>query len=177
MTITKKKLYSLIFVLVLIFLLPVTIYFLKERADIRPRAQLAGSANFRLNADTTNIAVGQTMSVLVSVELTQASVRASAVDFMLLYDPNKFNPISFTPITGNNFTDIVILDDAGQQYSAEGNIYNFLRLSMISQKPKEQLPGGTIQLANVTFEARQAGTSIIKFPDDNSNLQVVGTSL
>jgi len=177
MTINKKELYSLIIVLLIIFLLPLTIYFLKQRADIRPKAQLAGSANFRLNANTTNLTNGQTLNVLVSVELTEASLRASGVDFQLLYDPSKFDIVSFTPITGNNFTDIVVFDDSGQTYSGEGGMYSYLRLGMVSVKSKDQLAGGTIQLANVSLLAKQNGNTLIKFPEDNAKLQVVGTAL
>jgi len=176
MTITKKQLYSLIAILALTLFLPLVVYLLKGRFDIRPRALLAGAANFRLNADTTSLSSRQRMNVLVSVELTDANVRTSGVDFYLLYDSSKLSLISLSGQLGNNFTQTVIQEDTGQTYTAE-NGFNYLRLSMVSNKPKVQLSGGTIPLANVTFEAKQNGNASIKFPDDNTKLQVVGTTL
>ena len=174
MTISKKQLISLIWVLALILILPLAVYFLRGRFDIRPKAVLSGVANFKLNSDTPNLTVGQRMNVLVSVELTDAQVKASGVDFHLLYDANKLALISATPTLGNNFTQTIILDDSGQIYSGEGGNYRYLRISVVSQKPQAELPGGTIQLANITFEAKQNGEATIKFPDDNTKLQVVG---
>lgn len=177
MTISKKELYSLLLILFLVLLLPVTLFFLKGRFDIRPRAVLSGVANFKMNPDTTSLTPGQRMNVLVSVELTDANVRTSGVDFTLLYDSNLLSVVSLSPVLGNNFTETVITDNQGLPYTGEGISFNYLRLAVVSRKNKVDLPGGTIALANVTFEAKQTGAATIKFPEDNSKLQVVGTSI
>lgn len=177
MAISKKQLISIILLLSLMLILPLTVYYLKGRFDIRPKAVLSGAANFKLNADKTNLAVGQRLNVLVSLELTNTGVRSSGVDFSLLYDTNKLMLVSATPTLGTNFTQTVILDDTGQLYNGEGNNFSYARISMISEKPASQLPGGTLQLANITFEAIQNGAAIIKFPNDNTQMQVVGTSI
>lgn len=177
MIISKKHLYSLIAILALVAFLPVVVFMLKGKFDIRPRAVLSGAVNFGLTADRTSVSPGETMNVLVSVTLTDQAIRASGVDFRLLFDSSKLNLVSVTPVTGNSFTDVVLLDDAGLPYSGENGTFNYLRLSMVSKKVKADLTGGTIALANVAFQAKQTGSAKIKFPDDNSLLQVVGTSL
>ena len=83
MTISRKEFYSLILILFLVLFLPVVIYFLGARKDIRPKAVLAGAANFRLNADTTSVSVGQRVNVLVSTQITDTNVRVSGADFTL----------------------------------------------------------------------------------------------
>lgn len=177
-TLTKKQLYLILLVLGLIIILPLILISVRQRQEIRPKAVLSGVANFRLNATTTNINVGDSVTVMVSVELTDANVRASGVDFVLLYDKNKLQVTNVSPILGNNFTDSPIVDSQGQPYISEGNgAYNFLRVALISNKANTQLPGGTISLANFTFQGTANGAATIKFPDDNSKLQVVGTTL
>ena len=177
MTMNKKGLVGLISILFLLILLPVVVFFMKGRFDIRPRAQLAGAANFKLTPDRTSLSVGDHINVLVSVELTDTNVRVSGVDFKLLYDMNKFNLLSLTPVTGSGFTDTVLLDNGNANYSGEGGKYKYARLSMVSKQANGSLKGGTVALANATLQARQAGSGIIKFPDNNADLQVVGTAL
>ena len=174
MTISRKQLFGLLAILFLTVLLPLVVFMMKGRFDIRPRAVLSGAADFKLNADKVNLSPGETVNVLVSVALTDQSIKASGVDFSLLFD-KKLEIESVVPVMGS-FTDVVILDDSGSEYSGEGNAYNFVRLSMVSKKAKAELPGGTIALANVSLKASGQGSAKIKFPDDNTKLQVVGTN-
>ena len=177
MTIGKKEFYSLVLILALILLLPVTLYFLKGRFDIRPRAQLAGAANFILTPDTTGIFPGQRVNVLAAVELTDSNIRTTGVDFTLLYDSNLLKVVSLAPVLGNNFTESVLVDDQGLPYLGEGSSYSYVRLALVARKNKADLQQGTVALANITFEAIQSGQATIKLPEDNAVLQVVGTTL
>ncbi|OGG05494.1 hypothetical protein A3D05_01545 [Candidatus Gottesmanbacteria bacterium RIFCSPHIGHO2_02_FULL_40_24] len=177
MTISRKEFYSLILILFLVLFLPVVIYFLGARKDIRPKAVLAGAANFRLNADTTSVSVGQRVNVLVSTQITDTNVRVSGADFTLLYDRDKLNLVSLNPVLGNNFTETVLIDDQNLPYIGEGDVFSYLRLSVVAKKNAADLAGGTVSLANVTFEAKNGGQGIIKFPNENSEMQVVGIIL
>ena len=176
--ISRKQLNSLILIMGLVLLLPVVIYFLGRRMDIRPKASLTGKANFRLNADTTSVNAGQQVNVLVSLELTDPNVRVSAVTFPLLYDGSKLRLNSVTPNTTSGFTEVVWLEQSEQTYPAEGNgQLKFMGLALVNINPTANLSANTVTLANVTFDALVNGDAVIKFPDDNKALQVVGTSL
>src|SRR3989304_8025025 len=107
--ISRKQLHSLILIMGLVLLLPVVIYFLGRRMDIRPKASLTGKANFRLNADTTSVNAGQQVNVLVSLELTDPNVRVSAVTFPLLYDGSKLRLNSVTPNTTRGGSEVLCL--------------------------------------------------------------------
>ena len=175
--ISRKQLNSLILIMGLVLLLPVVIYFLGRRMDIRPKASLTGKANFRLNADTTSVNAGQQVNVLVSLELTDPNVRVSAVTFPLLYDGSKLRLNSVTPNTTSGFTEVVWLEQSEQTYPAEGNgQLKFMGLALVNINPTANLSANTVTLANVTFDALVNGDATIKFPDDNNALQVVGTT-
>lgn len=174
MILTRKQLLSIIFLVVLIFALPLAIFLSQKRQDIRPHA-ISGQANFLLSADNTSVHVGDNVTVLVSLQLTDPSVRASGADFVLLYDKNLLVPTNVVPaVTGSDpngkFTDAPIVTKDGNF----DNTYNFVRVSEVSRKSNDSLPGGTFSLATVTFSAKSDGAATIKFPDDNSQLQVVG---
>lgn len=173
----KKQLTLLIVSLVLVITLPLIIYVVRGTLDIRPRA-LTGEANLSLSADTTDTQVGGEINVLASMQLTEPSLRVSGVDFMLLYDKNSLEVVSITPsITSNDpnaaFTDAVHSSSGG----SFNNTFNFLRVVMTATKPSAQLSGGTIKLASIKFRAKVSGTAVIKYPDDNSQMEIVGISL
>lgn len=176
MSITQKHIISLFFLIALVSLLPIAIFLVGKRQDIRPRA-LQGYANFQLSADTQNAQTGQVVNVLSSLLLTQSNLRVSGVDFILLYEKDKFDVISVTPVTikedpAAGFTDSVIAVADGS-FDAK---FNFLRVVLTSNKPANQLAGGPVQLAKIAFRAGSDGQGIIKYPDDNKYLQVVGAT-
>ncbi len=176
MTLTRKQILSLILLLALLFALPFAIFLTKIRQDIRPRA-LAGKANLLLSADTVNATAGANLQVLVSLQVTDARVRVSAADFILLYDKNKLEVTNLVPAVQSSglpasfFTDVPVLTYGGN-FDKD---FNFLRVSEVARMPEASLPGGTMTLAKVTFRPIKEGAAVIKFPDDNKYLEVVGT--
>lgn len=173
----KKQLSLLIVSLILIVTLPLIIFVMKGGLDIRPRA-LTGNANLTLSADTTDTTVGGEVNVLASMQLTEASLRVSGVDFMLLYDKNSLEVVSITPaVTSSDpnaaFTDAVHTSFGG---SFDGT-FNFLRVVMTATKPSADLSGGTVTLATIKFRATGNGTATIKYVDDNTKMEVVGLNL
>lgn len=181
MTISRNRLFGLLALLGLVFILPLILFLARTRQDIRPRA-LSGAANFHLNTATTNIFSGNAFNITVSMELTNANVKASGVDFTLLYDSSKLKVLSISPLMGNAWTDTPVVLGEGNPvvYPSEGNgQYGFVRVALVSKKANADLPGGTIPLATVTLQAlpNAAGAAIIKFPNDSSVLQVVGSGI
>lgn len=176
MHITQKQIVSLLFLVAFVSLLPIAVFLVGKRQDIRPRA-LQGYADFKLSIDTQNAQTGQVVNVLSSLQLTQPNLRVSGVDFILLYEKDKFDVISVTPVTTKDdpaagFTDSVVAVADGS-FDAK---FNFLRVAMTSNKPANQLAGGPVQLAKIAFRAGSDGQGIIKYPDDNKYLQVVGAT-
>lgn len=171
---------SFLFVfLLLLFLLPFIVFFTRQKQDIRPRA-LSGQANFLLSPSTTSLKVGENFDVLVSLQLTDASLRVSGVDFVLLYDKNKLEVVNLVPqvspgISGAAFDDAPIVTHGGN-FTPDTN-FKFLRVAQVARRSDSALAGATVSLARVTFHALAEGTAGVKFPDDNSYLSVVGTSL
>lgn len=177
MVFSGRQVYSVILIAVLVLVLPLVIFLAQKRQDIRPRA-LAGQANLLLSAGKKDLQVGEATEVLISAQLTNADIRASGADILLLYDKNKLAVGEIIPATteinaANAFTEAVIAGDGGN-FDQE---FNFLRIALIARKPTNQLSGGVVQIAKVTFKATGAGSAKIKFPDDNSKLQMVGISL
>ncbi|KKS95889.1 MAG: hypothetical protein UV73_C0013G0034 [Candidatus Gottesmanbacteria bacterium GW2011_GWA2_43_14] len=175
--IDKKQLNSLLLLLGLVLFLPLVVFFLGRRFDIRPKASLAGKAHFRLNSQSLNVSSGDDVNVLVSLEISDPQVRVSAVSFPLLYDASKLRLKSVAPNLGTVFTEAPWLDDTGSVYPGAESQYNFVGMALVSNKSSNELSGGTVTLANVTFEALADGDAVIKFPDNNSEMQVVGTEL
>lgn len=171
--ITKKQLYSLLLILGIVLFLPIIIFFLGKRQDIRPRALLAGQANFLLDAVTTNVQAGQNINVLVSMALTDASVKVSGVDFTLLYDSSRLKLNNVSANLGSIWTETPLVDAEGKDYSQEPG-FKFARVALVANKNTGSLTGGTVSLASVSFQALTNGDATIKFPDDNSQMQVVG---
>lgn len=186
--ITKGQIITIIGILVLILALPVAIFLTGRKQDIRPKAALAGKANFLLTTDSTKSSVGKNIIVYVSMQLTDANLRASGVDFTLLYDKEKLEVGQITPaLTIYNpqaaFTDALIVTSGGQFPKGTAECpdievdcpYYFLRVAEVAKKVNNALPKGTITLAKITFRGKAEGQATIKFPDDNKYIQVVGT--
>lgn len=176
MTLTKKQIIGIIFVLLLIFVLPLTVFLSQKRQDIRPRA-LQGKANLLLSADTNSSHVGKTVDVLVSLQLTDPALKVSGADFLLLYDKNKLDVKNITPAIPNTsipepaFTDALILSSGG----IFDENFNYLRVVEVAKKTDAELSSGTLTLAKITFLAKGEGAATIKFPDDNKYLEISGT--
>lgn len=173
MTLTKKQFISIIFLLALVFAMPVAILLTQKRQDIRPKA-LQGKANFLLSPDSTTSSVGKNINVLVSLQVTDDYVRVSGVDFVLLYDKEKLDVGDIVPaITklnpGAPFTDAPIVTSGG----SFDDTYNFVRVAQVARKPTDQLFGGTFSLAKITFRGRGEGQASIKFAEDKY-LEIVG---
>lgn len=178
MTITKKQVISLLFISLLVVLLPLGILLTKKKQDIRPRA-LQGKANLQMNASTIKTAVGENIDVKLSMYLTDANLRISGADIVVLYDKDKLDPINVVPAvsdSGSPFTDAPIVSSGGNF----DNVYNFLRISEVARKANSDLPpkdgSPIVSLGMVTFKAKGEGQATIKYPDDNKYLEIVGIS-
>ena len=170
----KKQTVTILILLGLIVGLFLTIYLVKQPQEIRPRA-LQGSANFRLSAGNANPKAGESFDVLISLQLTNDDLRVSGADVVLLYDKNKLLVTNLQPQVPSvdpnaAFTDAPVVTFGG----VFDNGSNFARVSLIARKPTSSLAGGTVSLARVTFKALNTGNATIKFPDDDSLLQIVG---
>lgn len=172
----RRNLFGIIFILLIIIALPVVLFLTKQQQDIRPRA-LSGNVNLLLSSSGSTSAVGSATDVVVSGQLTNPNIKMSGADITLLYDKSKLSVSSIIPaVAGSDpngaFTDSPLVTSGGSFDST----YNFLRFVVVARKPDAQLPSGTVQLAKISFASIAEGSAVIKFPDDNSLLQVVGTS-
>jgi hypothetical protein len=190
MTLSKEKLLALIVIGFLVLFLPIALFISRKNQDIRPRA-LMGAASFKLNGDKSNAMVGDTINVSISMEISDQQVAASGVDFTLLFDNTKLHLTGITPLTQTGSTarfDTVVLNTFNNQTqtntcnSTESG-YNCVRIALVSKN--KTLVSGTvvngvysIPLATATFTVAQGATgqASIKFPSDNSKLQVVGNN-
>lgn len=173
LTLNRRQLISFLIIIGILLALPLVIFLSQRQQDIRPKAALPGVANFLLNADTLQISPGGNVNVLVSMQLTDPTVRSSGVDFLLLYDKSLLTAVTVTPNLSSGYTQAILVQKE-LAYAAEGGTFNFVRVALISTNPSTSLPTGTIPLATVTFQGKAAGQAMIKYPDDNSKLQVVG---
>lgn len=180
MTVPHNRMVALLALVALVFMLPLIVFLVRSRQEIRPRA-LLGSANFRLSASTSNVNAGDTFNVTVSLSITNTSVRASGVDFTLLYDNSKLQLVNVTPIFGTAWTDAPVNTGlTNVLYQSEGlGQYNFIRMALVSRNATANLPGNTVSLASITFRAltNTSGQALIKFPADQTKLQVVGSGI
>lgn len=172
----SRNLFGIVFILLIIIALPAVLFLTKQQQDIRPRA-LSGTVNLLLSSTGTTSNVGGQTDVVVSAQLTDPNVKMSGADITIYYDKNKLNVSSIIPAAtsydpNGAFTDVPYLTSGGNVDST----FNFLRFVVVARKPDAQLPSGTVQLGRISFTSIGEGAAVIKFPDDNSLLQVVGTS-
>lgn len=171
----KSNLILLILALGVAVILPLTLFLTRQRQDIRPRA-LQGQANLLLNSDYRGYSnLGEDIHVLVSTNLTDTSLKVSGADIILLYDRNKLEVRDLVPALTKvssiyKFTDAPVVSYGGRY----DDTYNFLRVAVVAKKSDSELPSGNVNIARVTFRAIKSGTANIKFPEDNSKLQLVG---
>lgn len=177
MTLTKKQIFSLIFFLAVLFALPVAIFLTQKRQDIRPRA-LQGKANLLMSSDKNSAAVGESINVLITMQLLGSGLQVSGADFMILYDKDKLDVINIVPAlqsvtAGGIFTDAPVVTSGGKF----DDTYNFLRVVELAKMPDTNLPIGSVMLANITFRSIGEGTAVVKFPEDNKYIGIVGLGM
>lgn len=175
--IDRRQLLLILILLLLLFTLPLAVYLVRTRQDIRPRA-LEGQANLLLNTDNSSPQAGDKFIVSVSLQLTEPSLRVSGANFMLLYDKAKLEALSVDPSASTDdpnapFTEVVIKE---KEKDFDGT-FSYLRLSQVANKNTEDLHGGIVALATISFKTKQKGEAQIKFPEDNSYLEIVGISV
>ena len=175
----KKNLLALVVFMVLVISLPVLLYLVGKRQDIRPYA-LTGSASLLLTTDNVNQQIGNEFQVWSSMRLNDPAnkLRVSGADFVLLYDKNKLEVLSVNPVITSTdpsaaFTDApVVMKDGNFD-----DTYNYIRVALAARRPTSELKGGTVSLARIRFKTKGNGQASIKYPDDNKYFEVVGISL
>ncbi len=172
---TRSQLITIIGLLLLILALPVALFLSRKKQDIRPKAALVGKANFLLSADSTKSSVGKNIIVYVTLQLTDDKLRASGVDFTLIYDKDKLEVAQIVPALKiynptAAFTDALSVSSGG----TFDNQYDFLRVAEVIKTDNRTLPKGTMTLAKIIFRGIGEGQATIKFPDDDKYAQVVG---
>ena len=196
---TKVQIVTLVVLIVLLLSLPIAIFLTRQQQEIRPRAVITGQANFHLlPAPVTGTPApallppnqanaGDEVHATVIMDLTSPTVRASGVDFRVLFDKNKFDYIGFAipavPIGGSGpatFTDVVLK----QENQPFDDTFNYTRIVLVSKSLTPQLPSGAgIYLGTLALRAKANGAGVIKFPDQNQDangvdiMQVVGVDL
>lgn len=173
----KKKIIAIFLFLILIFALPMAVFLVGKSADIRPRA-LQGKANLLMSSDKNSAAVGESINVLVTMQLLGSGLQVSGADFMILYDKDKLDVINIVPAlqsitAGGIFTDAPVVTSGGKF----DDTYNFLRVVELAKMPDTNLPIGSVMLANITFRSIGEGTGVVKFPEDNKYIEIVGLGM
>lgn len=168
----RKNYIVLVALLALLLILPIILYLTRRKQEIRPRA-LTGNVKFHLSPLSPNVTRDQEFDEVISVEVTNPNVKVSGADLVVLYDQTRLEVVSITPHAGgsNYFTDAPIAIH-GQDFNNE---FKSLRVSVVAKKTSSELEGGTKTIATVRFKGLTDGSATIKFSDDNSQLQVVGT--
>ena len=177
MALSRRQIFAILISAFVLLMLPLAVFFTRKGTDLRSRA-LSGQANLLLSAGALNGKVGETNDVLVSMQLTNSAVRASGVDFTLYYDKTKLAVAGMRPAVVANdstaaFTDLIYETSGGTVDST----YNFLRIVEVARRPTNELPSGTIPLATITFNLIGEGAASLKFPDDNTLMQIVGVDV
>ena len=175
--INKRKIITIILFLVLIFALPIGVFLVQKHQDIRPRA-LQGKANLLMSSDKNSAAVGESINVLVTMQLVGSGLQVSGADFMILYDKDRLDVINIVPAlqsvtTGGIFTDAPVVTSGGRF----DDTYNFLRVVELAKMRDVNLPIGSVMLANITFRSIGEGTAVVKFPEDNKYIEIIGTGI
>ena len=171
---SKKKLIPLVTLLIGIFLLPVLLFQSKEQQDNRPLA-FTGGIELILSSSSQSPVVGDTLDVVVSMQVAEPNTKVSGIDFHLLYGKEVLEVVSISPVTRDieptsGFTEVIVKEDA----KPIDGTFNAVRLGLISNLPFEQLPAGISSLAKVTFRVKKHGQIDIQLPKSEEYLQVAG---
>lgn len=177
MALTKRQILSLGFFILLLLALPVAIFLTQKRQDIRPRA-LQGKANILMNSDKNSSSIGGSIDVLVSLQLTEPGLKVSGIDFMVLYDKEKLDVVNILPaldtvMPGGVFTEAPVVTSGG----IFDDTFNFIRVVELAKMPGEFLPSAAIPLATITFRSIGEGSAVVKLPEDNKYIEIVGTGV
>lgn len=110
----RKDFILILLLLILIIALPITLFLVQTRQDIRPRARTAqGPAKLFLTAPgLTNLEVSQNQTFSVDIYLDPSNKTVSAVEAHLIYPQDKLEVIGKTQINTDAFPSIV-RNDAG----------------------------------------------------------------
>ncbi|MBI2616560.1 hypothetical protein HYW55_00305 [Candidatus Gottesmanbacteria bacterium] len=170
----NRSKFIIFFLLFLLFALPVTLYLTRKGQDIRPRA-LQGNANLLLSTGNTNPDAGEYFDVVATIQMNDSSAKLSGADVTILYDKAKLMATNVVPAVQTvnpsyAFTEAPVVMKEG----SFDNTYNFVRVALVVKGATNTLPVGSMMLAKITFKAKQSGQAVIKYPDDNRYLQIVG---
>ena len=158
-------------------MLPFVMLLIRRGQDIRSRA-ITGKANLLLSKDTLDIYVGNEFTVLVSIQLTDPTLRISGADLTLLYDRSKLEVIDISPVvtatdTGAAFTDVIHASSGGTFPDGRA----FARVALVAQKANNALSGGTVQFARLRLRALSSGQTRLEFPTEYRYTELVGINL
>ncbi len=105
----RKDLVLIILLLILIVALPVTLFLVQQRQDIRPRARTAeGPAKLFLAAPSlTNLEVAQGQTFTIDLYLDPANKTVSGVEAHLTYPPELLEVIGKTEINTSQFPQVI----------------------------------------------------------------------
>jgi len=98
--ISKKQILILIFLVGLVFLIPLVLSLVKQKQEIKEEAAGGGAVQIKLNPQQASLRPGQPFSLQVTLQSSQ-SQRVNAANAKLIYDKNVFD-VS-TPTCGANF--------------------------------------------------------------------------
>lgn len=174
MTLTRRQFLAIVLLLSILFMLPFVMLLIRKGQDIRSRA-ITGNANLLLSKDTVDVYVGNEFTVLVSIQLTDPTLRVSGADLTLLYDSSKLEVIDITPVVtatdaGAAFTDIIHTSSGGTFPDGRA----FARVALVAQKANNALSGGTVQFARLRMRALASGQTRLEFPTENRYTEIVG---
>ncbi len=180
---TRQQKVALGMLILLLVSLPVGLYLARVVQDIRPRADITSQANFLLTSSKENPGKGESFIVTAKLDLESSGLRVSGVDFRILYDKTLLepNPTIIEAIgEGKPFTNTLV-KEVDKPYSDQ---FNYLRVVMVARKTTPELAGGEVELAKITFKAKNTdGTAIIKYPPEEKDangvdiMQVSGIDL
>src|SRR3989344_2356268 len=166
MTLTRRQFLAIVLLLSILFMLPFVMLLIRKGQDIRSRA-ITGKANLLLSKDTIDVYVGNEFTVLVSIQLTDPTLRVSGADLTLLYDSSKLEVVDIVPVVtstdaGAAFTDVIHTSSGGSY--PDGRV--FARVALVAQKANNALSGGTVQFARLRLRALSSGQTRLEFPTE-----------
>ncbi|MBI4067129.1 hypothetical protein HY407_02000 [Candidatus Gottesmanbacteria bacterium] len=173
---TRQQKIGILLLLLLLVSLPIALYLTRQQQEIRPRAALAGQADFILESSNNSPDKDETFTVKAKLKSTNNNVKVSGVDFRILYDKSKFYTApTIAPEVGSNkpFTD-VILTQVDQPYNDQ---FNYLRLVLVSRRLTPALSSGEMLMATITFKAKEDGDGIIRYPTADELTDINGVRL
>lgn len=143
---TKRDRYLLVLTIGLMILFPFLIVFIRERVELRPRAQF-GNVTLALSPTQASLAPGGTTTFDFSID--SGAFPLSGMDISFDFNSDVINITGITINAASGFTDTLI-NEIGQAST---------RLAIVARKPTTQLPKGNITIATLTVSALNTGTS------------------